>query len=98
MEIPHHPTSQMEILIIYILLINLIAFVMYGRDKRKAKKDAWRIPEHRLLMVAWLGGAFGALLGMRCFRHKTQHWRFRIGVPLALIVWTALLVYVFIIK
>ncbi|MBQ0076122.1 MAG: DUF1294 domain-containing protein, partial [Bacteroidales bacterium] len=49
----------MEIIIIYILLINLIAFAMYGGDKRKAKKDAWRIPEHRLMLVAWLGGALG---------------------------------------
>ena len=75
--------------LLYILLINIIAFAMYGGDKHKAKKDSWRIPEHRLMMVAWLGGALGALIGMRYFRHKTLHWRFRIGVPLALILWTA---------
>lgn len=73
--------------LLYIFLINLIAFAMYGGDKRKAKKDAWRIPEHRLMLVAWLGGALGALIGMRYFHHKTLHWRFRLGVPLALIVW-----------
>lgn len=73
---------------IYALIgINIVAFAMYGIDKWKAKKSKWRIPEANLLAVAALGGALGAWLGMKTFRHKTQHKKFTICVPLFLIAW-----------
>lgn len=80
---------------IFLLLaaVNLLAFVLYGVDKLKAKKGAWRIPEATLLLVAFLGGSLGALLGMEVFRHKTKHAKFRILVPLFLILHIALAVY-----
>ena len=59
-----------------ILVISLIAFALYGADKSKAKRGAWRIPEATLLGFGFFGGAVGALLGMRLFRHKTKHWYF----------------------
>ena len=83
------------ILIAALLLINLFAFVLYGVDKLKAKKGAWRIPEATLLLVAFLGGSLGALLGMEIFRHKTKHAKFRILVPLFLLLHIALGVYIF---
>ena len=73
--------------------VNLLAFALYGVDKVKAKKGAWRIPEATLLLVAFLGGSLGALLGMEVFRHKTRHLKFRILVPLFLILHIALAVY-----
>lgn len=73
--------------------VNLLAFALYGVDKVKAKKGAWRIPEATLLLVAFLGGSVGALLGMEVFRHKTRHLKFRILVPLFLILHIALAVY-----
>ncbi len=81
------------ILLAVLLLMNLLAFVLYGVDKLKAKKGAWRIPESTLLLVAFLGGSLGALLGMEVFRHKTKHAKFRILVPLFLILHIALAVY-----
>ncbi len=60
----------------FIFLMSLIAFILYGADKRKAKKDLWRIPEAVLLNFGFFGGAPGALLGMKAFRHKTKHWYF----------------------
>ena len=81
------------ILLAVLLLMNLLAFVLYGVDKLKAKKGAWRIPEATLLLVAFLGGSLGALLGMEVFRHKTKHAKFRILVPLFLILHIALAVY-----
>ncbi len=71
----------------YLLLINLIAFAQYGRDKQHARQNGRRTPEKKLLGLAWLGGGLGAWLGMRRFHHKTRHWRFRIGVPAAFFVW-----------
>ena len=60
----------------FIFLMSMIAFILYGVDKRKAKKEMWRIPEAVLLNFGFFGGAIGALLGMKMFRHKTKHWYF----------------------
>lgn len=78
-------------LLAYLLGINLAAFLAYGWDKRKARRHQWRIPEHTLLALAFLGGALGAALGMRVFHHKTRKNKFRIGVPAALALWLVLL-------
>ena len=77
---------------IYIILINLIAFVVFGIDKRKARKGQWRVPESILFILAIIGGSIGALLGMLAFRHKTKHRKFTIGIPLILALQIALLV------
>jgi len=74
----------MDILIIYLLIINALGFLLMLIDKHKAIKKAWRIPEATLLGIAAIGGSLGALLGMRLFRHKTQHPRFSIGLPVIL--------------
>ena len=85
---------MLKLLILYLAAVNLLAFFLYGLDKRKAKKERWRIPERTLLGVAALGGALGAFAGMRVFRHKTRKPAFRFGVPLLLIAWIALLILV----
>lgn len=82
-----------KILMCYLLLVNVIAFVMYGIDKRRAKKEAWRIPEARLLLVAAAGGSVGAWLGMKVWRHKTLHKKFRYGVPAIFMLQVALALY-----
>lgn len=53
-------------------------------DKWKAKKNRWRIRESTLLIVAALGGSIGSLAGMYLFRHKTQHLKFTLSIPLIL--------------
>jgi len=76
------------ILLIYLLLINLLGFILYGIDKAKSKhKGSRRISERTLLWVARLGGGVGCWLGMMLFRHKTQHTRFMILVPLWTMIW-----------
>ncbi len=84
----------MKLILLLLAAVNLLAFFLYGADKLKAKKGAWRIPEATLLLVAFLGGSLGALLGMELFRHKTRHAKFRVLVPLFLILHIALGVYV----
>lgn len=74
-------------LIIYgLLALNLIAFITYGIDKRKAKKSRWRISESSLLLLALCGGSVGAWLGLKVWRHKTQHKKFYIGIPVIMVV------------
>jgi len=78
---------KIEIIAILVLIVwNIIVFAMYGLDKRKAKRNKRRISEKTLLLSAALMGGAGALLGMYIFRHKTNHWKFKICVPLLLIL------------
>lgn len=73
-------------MVLYLVVANLAAFLMYGADKRRAKKNRWRISEKALIMVALIGGSVGALGGMYLFRHKTKHVKFIIGVPVILVI------------
>lgn len=65
------------------LAMNAFTFCLYGVDKRRAKRGAWRIPEKTLLLCTWLLGGVGALIGMRVFHHKTKHRVFAISAPIA---------------
>ncbi len=83
----------MRNIIIYVCVVNVVAFFLYGLDKEKAKRHLWRIPEATLLGVALFGGSIGAFLGMQIFRHKTKKAKFYLGVPLIFIlqmvgIWT----------
>ncbi len=81
--------------VIYVLLAwNLIVLLIYGWDKLLAKMNQWRIPEAVLIWLAFLLGGPGALMGMFLFNHKTQKWKFRICVPLAVLLWTFVMGYV----
>ena len=82
--------------LLYLLAINLIAFLAMGIDKWKAKKGAWRIPEQTLLSLVLLGGGIGGIAGMYTFRHKTKKPRFFIGFPVILIMEIVALIYVII--
>ncbi len=71
---------------VYLALINFTAFIVYGTDKKRAKRNKRRIPENTLIMLAALGGSFGALAAMGVFRHKTKKPKFYIGVPFILVL------------
>lgn len=71
---------------IYLAFVNVAAFILYGLDKRRAGRGQWRISERNLLAIALLGGGLGAFLGMLLFHHKTRKLRFRVIVPIALVL------------
>lgn len=83
----------MQIVIGYLIITNIVTFAVYGIDKIKAQKGAWRIPEKSLLLLAFIGGSLGAAAGMRFWRHKTLHPQFKWGVPLILLFHLALIAY-----
>ena len=98
--------SLLHIALIYLAVINVVTFFMYGVDKWKAKKSKWRIREAALLGPAVLGGSIGAWLGMKVWHHKTQHkggtrdvdnivggYQFKYGVPAIIIIQLALIGY-----
>ena len=81
------------IFVFYLVAINVVTFFVYGIDKWKAKRSKWRIPEATLLCLAVIGGSIGAWLGMKAWHHKTQHKKFKYGIPLILIIQVVLLMY-----
>ena len=85
----------MKYFLLYLLLINAVAFLLMLVDKIKAQKNRWRIPERTLFGSALLGGSVGALLGMYTFRHKTKHLSFTLGMPAILIAQIALAIWIF---
>lgn len=82
-------------LLLYLAAVNVVAFAVYGADKRRARKGKRRVPEKTLFLLAIIGGSPGAWAGMYAFRHKTRHWYFVWGIPtilaaqMALAVWLA---------
>ena len=73
-----------KLLVLYLLIVNVLGFLLMLVDKVKAKKNLWRIPEATLFLVAAIGGSIGSLLGMYTFRHKTKHIQFILGMPVIL--------------
>ena len=78
-------------LLYYLIVINIVTFLVYGIDKWKAKQGSWRISEVSLLILAVIGGCIGALLGMKIWHHKTMHKKFKYGLPLILLAQIALI-------
>ncbi len=82
---------------IAMLNISIVAFAAYSQDKSKAKNGVWRTKEAVLLGLGFCGGAVGALLGMKVFRHKTKHWYFWV-VNLLGLAWQVALIVFFILN
>ncbi len=83
-----------DLLLFWLVLVNLAGFVLMGLDKYRAKRGLWRIPERTLFFAALLGGTPGIIAGMELFRHKTRHNSFRYGMPGLLLGRMAVVVYV----
>lgn len=75
----------------YLLIINVITFIIYGIDKYKSIKNKYRISENTLIILPILGGPIGALFGMITFHHKTKKKKFIILIPIILLIWVYIL-------
>lgn len=83
------------ILLIYILVLSVVTFFTYGNDKKRAKARQWRIKEHTLLSMSFLGGALGGLIAMYQLRHKNRKWYFNVVNISGLILHIVLLIIFF---
>ncbi|MGM0752421.1 MAG: DUF1294 domain-containing protein [Bacillota bacterium] len=81
------------ILYLYAIVINIIGFIIMGRDKRKAQRNEYRIKESTLWQVAILGGSIGAYMGMKVYRHKTKHKVFAFGFPFLVMLHSVLFIW-----
>ena len=91
MAIIDHVNMSDIIAIAYVLFINVLAFVLYGIDKRRSQRKMYRISESTLLWMARLGGGVGSWMGIKGFNHKTKHARFRIVVPVWIFIWAVVI-------
>ena len=80
---------------VYLIIINILSFVLYGIDKLKAIKKKERISEKTLILIGILGGSIGSIIGMNIFRHKTKKLKFIISLPLILIIHIIVVIYLF---
>lgn len=82
-------------ILIYLVIMNLIGFIIMFWDKKKAQKGSWRTPEKTLIMISLLGGSVGTLVGMYTFHHKTKKPKFKYGFPSILLVQLAIVITIF---
>ena len=85
---------QHRILLIYLAVVNILTFIVFGVDKMNAKSNRQRVRIVTLLGLAFIGGSVGALIGMYGFHHKTKKAYFTVGVPLILLMQVVVLFYV----
>lgn len=83
----------MKYLYIWLIVINIITFAVFGIDKKKAIDGKFRIKELTLFVLSLLGGSLGGLIAMHTFHHKTRKWYFKFGIPLILVAWVAMIVW-----
>jgi len=76
----------MDFLLGYLSLLNILSLIIMVHDKRNAKNHKWRVSEATLITISLLGGSIGILMGMYIFRHKTNHLKFTLGIPLILLL------------
>ena len=79
-----------------LVVLNLVSFVLMALDKKRAKKDRWRISEKTLFISAVLFGALGAMMGMYMLHHKTRKWYFRVFIPLLFVIQLGITVFLMI--
>ncbi len=85
----------MRAFFIYLIIINILTFLIFGIDKWKARRGKWRIPEGTLIWMSIIGGSVGALMGMYFFHHKTQKRKFNLGIPAILLAQAILAFFIF---
>ena len=84
----------LKIVLLYLLVMIVITFIVCGIDKFAARKQMRRVPEKTLFLLSALGGSVGMFAGMLTFRHKTQHWYFKFGIPAIIVAQVALALFI----
>lgn len=83
-----------KVFLLWLLFLTVITFILCAIDKFAAKKQMRRVPEKTFFLLSALGGSIGMYAGMLTFRHKTQHWYFKFGIPAIIVAQAALLIVV----
>ncbi|WP_084170577.1 DUF1294 domain-containing protein [Clostridium algidicarnis] len=84
-----------KLILFYFILLNILGFLSMYIDKSRSKKSQWRISESTLIIIAVLGGSIGSYLGMKKFRHKTKHSKFKYGIPFIIFIQIIIIFLIF---
>ncbi len=85
----------MKLFYLYLIVMNMITYIVFAIDKKRAIRGAWRIPEATLFGLSIAGGSVGGILAMRICRHKTKHMSFALGLPVILMIQIAIFLCVY---
>lgn len=85
-----------EYFLYYLLVINMMAYIIYFYDKKQAISERRRVSEHTLLLFVVAGGIFGSAMSMLINRHKTSKFSFVAKFLLANLLFIFLIYYLFI--
>jgi uncharacterized membrane protein YsdA (DUF1294 family) len=77
-------TFWQQLALLYLALINIMAFFYFGLDKLRSTTNSRRVSERMLWFLVAIGGSIGGLLAMKFFRHKTKKLSFQAGVAVIL--------------
>ena len=83
-----------QLIIIYVFVINIIGIIITCYDKLCAVKHSWRVKERTLMLISILGGSIGMYITMQLIRHKTKHLKFLLGIPMIFIFQIALIWFI----
>ncbi|MBU3195883.1 DUF1294 domain-containing protein [Clostridium algidicarnis] len=84
-----------KFILLYFILLNILGFLSMYIDKSRSKKSQWRIRESTLIIIAVFGGSIGSYLGMKKFRHKTKHSKFKYGIPFIIFIQIIIIFLIF---
>ncbi|MBU3202906.1 DUF1294 domain-containing protein [Clostridium algidicarnis] len=84
-----------KLILFYFIILNILGLLSMYIDKSKSKRSQWRIRENTLIIIAILGGSIGSYLGMKKFRHKTKHSKFKYGIPFIIFIQIIIIFLIF---
>ncbi len=68
------------------VVIGIVTYIVYAKDKAAAQNGAWRTPESTLHFLSALGGWVGAMVAQTYLRHKSQKPEFRMAYYLTVLI------------
>jgi len=95
-EFYHCVDVDIQYVLMYMLAVSIVAIVLTFLDKTYAKRDLYRIQEDTLMFWAGMGGSVAMLAAMLCFRHKTKHVKFMLGLPIMILIQSAIFAWLWI--
>ena len=87
---------KLDYILSWLIAVNIMAFIVFWLDKKRAEKAKTRISESSLLVLTLFGGTIGSIIAMLLFRHKTRKLSFLILFwPILIVQAAAALLFVF---
>lgn len=64
--------GSLGILVLYLVVLNLLCFVLMALDRVRAREHVFRTPQSVFLVLSLMGGSIGNFLGLLFFRLRAR--------------------------